>query len=383
MPASSSSKRRRRTSAPPSPTRWPQPARRRRRGTTGRRRRRHPGVAARRGDRARAHADRPGSELLAFEDLDLATLVATEASTERLKPKVDELIEELRAHQGLLDTLVAYFAHDLDVMRTAEAMGVHHNSLRYRLGRVEQVLGRSLKDPATIASLYIALTAHRKRAPGRSTRSSRVFVEYRWHLRGRLHRGWQMNIGIPTEIKPDERRVAITPAGARELTRRGHRVLVQRGAGTGSGYPDSPTEPSTPSARRSTRSSSGRNSSSRSRSRCARRSSGCPSSTRCSPTCTSRRTRGSLWRSPRPVRAASPTRRSRTRTDGCAPRPDERDRGPARRAGRSDGDDRARRRARPADRRGAGRGPGRGPRPRRRRRRAPRPRPSRPAWVRA
>ena len=57
--------------------------------------------------------------------------------------------------------------------------------------------------------------------------------------RGGLHRGWLMNIGIPTEIKPDERRVAITPAGARVLTRRGHRVLVQRGAGTGSGYPDS------------------------------------------------------------------------------------------------------------------------------------------------
>ena len=47
-----------------------------------------------------------------------------------------------------------------------------------------------------------------------------------------------MNIGIPTEIKPDERRVAITPAGARELTRRGHRVLVERGAGDGAGFTD-------------------------------------------------------------------------------------------------------------------------------------------------
>ena len=101
----------------------------------------------------------PSRQLLAFEDLDLATLVATDASTERLRPKVDELISELRAHQGLLDTVAAYFEHDLDVMRTSEAMGLHHNSLRYRLGRVEQVLGRSLKDPATIASLYIALAA--------------------------------------------------------------------------------------------------------------------------------------------------------------------------------------------------------------------------------
>lgn len=47
-----------------------------------------------------------------------------------------------------------------------------------------------------------------------------------------------MNIGIPTETKSDERRVALTPAGARELTRRGHRVIVQSGAGAGAGFPD-------------------------------------------------------------------------------------------------------------------------------------------------
>ncbi len=81
------------------------------------------------------------------------------------------------------------------------------------------------------------------------------------NLPGRLHRGWLMNIGIPTEIKTDERRVAITPAGARELTRRGHRVLVQRGAGTGSGSRTPPTWPWTPNARPSPRSSSGRSSS--------------------------------------------------------------------------------------------------------------------------
>jgi alanine dehydrogenase len=43
-----------------------------------------------------------------------------------------------------------------------------------------------------------------------------------------------MRIGIPTEIKTDEYRVAITPAGVRELTSRGHDVLVQAGAGEGS-----------------------------------------------------------------------------------------------------------------------------------------------------
>jgi len=48
-----------------------------------------------------------------------------------------------------------------------------------------------------------------------------------------------MRIGVPTEIKTDEYRVALTPAGARELTDRGHTVLVQSGAGAGSAIPDS------------------------------------------------------------------------------------------------------------------------------------------------
>ncbi len=47
-----------------------------------------------------------------------------------------------------------------------------------------------------------------------------------------------MRIGVPTEIKTDEYRVAITPAGVRELSTRGHEVLVQSGAGEGSAMSD-------------------------------------------------------------------------------------------------------------------------------------------------
>jgi alanine dehydrogenase len=46
-------------------------------------------------------------------------------------------------------------------------------------------------------------------------------------------------VGVPTEIKPDEYRVALTPSGVRELTDRGHEVLVQAGAGAGSAVLDS------------------------------------------------------------------------------------------------------------------------------------------------
>ncbi len=51
-----------------------------------------------------------------------------------------------------------------------------------------------------------------------------------------------MRVGVAREIKQDEYRVALTPAGARELVQRGHEVVVETGAGTGSAFPDSDYE---------------------------------------------------------------------------------------------------------------------------------------------
>jgi alanine dehydrogenase len=58
--------------------------------------------------------------------------------------------------------------------------------------------------------------------------------------RGRDHgrRVLAMIVGVPTEIKTDEFRVAITPAGVRELASHGHEVIVQAGAGLGSAIED-------------------------------------------------------------------------------------------------------------------------------------------------
>jgi alanine dehydrogenase len=47
-----------------------------------------------------------------------------------------------------------------------------------------------------------------------------------------------VKVGVPTEIKADEYRVALSPSGVRELTDRGHSVVVQAGAGEGSGIAD-------------------------------------------------------------------------------------------------------------------------------------------------
>jgi alanine dehydrogenase len=51
-----------------------------------------------------------------------------------------------------------------------------------------------------------------------------------------------MKIGVPREVKKQEHRVALLPATAYQLKKRGHVVLVERGAGAGCGYPDSDYE---------------------------------------------------------------------------------------------------------------------------------------------
>jgi alanine dehydrogenase len=51
-----------------------------------------------------------------------------------------------------------------------------------------------------------------------------------------------MKVGVPTEIKTDEYRVSLTPAGARELAESGHEVIVQASAGEGSTIEDSEYE---------------------------------------------------------------------------------------------------------------------------------------------
>ncbi|HMJ17598.1 MAG TPA: alanine dehydrogenase [Gemmatimonadaceae bacterium] len=47
-----------------------------------------------------------------------------------------------------------------------------------------------------------------------------------------------MKIGVPKEIKTNENRVALVPAGAEALVAAGHSVMIERGAGDGSGFPD-------------------------------------------------------------------------------------------------------------------------------------------------
>ena len=101
----------------------------------------------------------PASRCLSYDDLDLAATLIAEVPAERIKPKIERWLDLLIANPIAFETLTAYFEHDLDVGRTSRALHLHPNSTRYRLVRVEELLGVSLRRPGTIAALHLALLA--------------------------------------------------------------------------------------------------------------------------------------------------------------------------------------------------------------------------------
>jgi purine catabolism regulator len=73
---------------------------------------------------------------------------------ETLGPLLDA---ENRGNQALLETLEGFFRCNGNLSETARTMHLHRNSLLYRLGRIEELLGRSLEDAELRLSLQIAL----------------------------------------------------------------------------------------------------------------------------------------------------------------------------------------------------------------------------------
>jgi PucR family transcriptional regulator, purine catabolism regulatory protein len=110
--------------------------------------------------------DQSSSRVLRFEALDLAAWLIGDLGVGRIRPKVDALLAPIRDSEMLYETLLAYLDAELDVARAAHTLHLHPNSLRYRLAKIEQRLGRPLRSPATIANLYLATLADSPGAAG-------------------------------------------------------------------------------------------------------------------------------------------------------------------------------------------------------------------------
>ena len=97
------------------------------------------------------------SRVMRYEMLDPITLMLASLPDSSDHQRLADELAPLRDEPRLLETLEMYFASDLTVARAASRLGIHPNSLRYRLNRIEAALDVSLTSPRAIALLYMAL----------------------------------------------------------------------------------------------------------------------------------------------------------------------------------------------------------------------------------
>ena len=161
-----------------------------------------------------------------YRDLGAFQLLLSLQDDDALRLYCDSVLGPLEDASGeygdeLIRSLEAFIEQNGQWERAARELYCHRHTLRYRIRRVEQLTGTGPVE-----------RARPDRVLARAARARAGDVN------ARRRRAKRMKVGVPTEIKTDEYRVSLTPAGVRELVEHGHEVLIQAGAGEGSTIPD-------------------------------------------------------------------------------------------------------------------------------------------------
>lgn len=91
-----------------------------------------------------------------IDRIDLSTWLLSHVDQRQLQQHVERTLAPLR-NAALLDTLVTYLAAEQNIALTAKALFIHTNTVRYRLSRIEEILGVSIGAAPAIANLSLAL----------------------------------------------------------------------------------------------------------------------------------------------------------------------------------------------------------------------------------
>ena len=105
-------------------------------------------------ERGAALADPPTHSVVGYSELELVEWLRSQVSRHAYLARVSDFTAELRANPEYLETVIAYLANDMNTNRTAQALHIHPNTVRYRLDRAAESLGtNSLSSPFLLAGL--------------------------------------------------------------------------------------------------------------------------------------------------------------------------------------------------------------------------------------
>jgi sugar diacid utilization regulator len=99
------------------------------------------------------------SGFMRYEDFDIATRLFADVGIERMTEWAREFLAPLRGREALYEGLKTYFESGQNMNAAADTLKIHHNSLRYRLAKVESLLNIRLREPSAVSSVFLALTA--------------------------------------------------------------------------------------------------------------------------------------------------------------------------------------------------------------------------------
>ncbi len=111
----------------------------------------------------------PGQRLVRYERMGVWQLLAALPETETLaafwRVTLAPLLENDVANNEFLETLESFFAANGNLTEAARRLSLHRNTLMYRLGRIESLLGGSLDDPDRRLALHLALKIRQMHRP--------------------------------------------------------------------------------------------------------------------------------------------------------------------------------------------------------------------------
>lgn len=100
-----------------------------------------------------------GRSIVSYEEFDFATRLFADVGLDTMASWATDYLAPLGGRGPVLAGLATYFAANQNVKVAARELGIHQNSMRYRLAKAEELLGADLSDPAAVASIHLALTA--------------------------------------------------------------------------------------------------------------------------------------------------------------------------------------------------------------------------------